>query len=239
MKSIVDALLAAARSIFHPKMLSLVLWPMLVAAGGWLFLAVVFWHRWLADLNGLLGAIVPASWLSNGYAAGASHILLGFILLVLLAMAVHLTALIITAVFSMPLIVGHMARTYYPGLEEKKGGTVAGSLRNTVIALAVYLVLLALSLPLWLIAPLAVALPALLTAYLNQRLFRYDALAEHAGRAELEKIAGHASSRLFALGVVAGLVQFIPVLNLFLPVYMGLAFSHLCLGELARQRARA
>jgi CysZ protein len=239
MKNIINALLAAAKSILNPKMLTLVLWPMLLAAGGWLFLAIVFWHAWMADLTGLLQAIVPAKWLANGYAAGASRLLLDLILLILLVLAVHLTALLITAIFAMPLIVRHVAATYYPGLEEKKGGTFAGSLRNTLVAVIVYLILLAISLPLWLIAPLALILPALLTAWLNQRLFRYDALAEHASRGELEKIAGHASARLFILGAVAGLVQFVPVVNLFLPVYMGLAFSHMCLGQLVKVREGA
>lgn len=237
MARILDALITAFRAIFHPRMLSLVLWPMLLAGGGWLFLAIVFWGTWLADLTALLQAVVPAHWLASGYAAGASHLLLDIILIVLLVMAVHLTALAITAIFAMPVIVDHIAKIYYPGLERRKGGTLAGSVKNTVIALAVYLVLVVISLPLWLIAPLAVILPVLLTAWLNQRLFRYDALAEHASAEELKRIGGHATAPYLILGVVAGLVQFVPVLNLFLPAYMGLAFTHLCLGELQRVRA--
>ncbi len=236
-KHIIAALAAAFRTIRHPKMLLLVLWPMLVAAGGWLFLGIVFWHAWLADLTGMLQAVVPASWFANGYAAGASHLLLGLILFILLVMAVHITALLITAIFAMPAMVNHVAKRDFPELEEKKGGTFAGSLKNTLIAFAIYLVLLAVSLPFWLIAPLAAILPVLLTAWLNQRLFRYDALAEHASAEELRRIGGHATTPYVVLGAVAGLVQFVPVANLFLPVYMGLAFTHYCLGALQRVRA--
>lgn len=239
MTTIVDALIAAFRSIFHPKMIALVVWPMLIAAGGWLFLAIIFWHGWMLDLTALLHAVVPASWLANSWVAGATTGLMWLILLILLIMAVHFTGLLITAIFAMPIMVEHMGKTYYPQLDKKKGGTFIGSVKNTVIALVIYLVLLAISLPFWLIGPLALILPAALTAYLNQRLFRYDALAEHASPDELKKMAGHTSAPYFTLGVIAGLVQFVPVLNLFLPVYMGLAFSHLCLGQLERVRARA
>lgn len=239
MNHIIAALGAAFRSILHPRMLMLVLWPMLAAAGGWLFLGIVFWHAWMADLIGLLQAVVPASWLANSYVAGASHGLLGLILFMLLVMAVHFSALLITAVFAMPIMVGHVAKRDFPELAEKKGGTFAGSLKNTLIAVAIYLALLVISLPFWLIAPLALILPVALTAWLNQRLFRYDALAEHASREELQRLGGHASAPYFTLGVVAGLVQFVPVLNLFLPVYMGLAFTHFCLGALQRVRERA
>lgn len=239
MTAIVDALIAAFRTIFHPKMVMLVLWPALLAAGGWLFLAIVFWHSWMLDLSGLLHAIVPAGWLANSWVAGATTGLMWLILLILIVMAVHLTGLVITAIFGMPIMVEHVGKVYYPTLEKRKGGTFAGSIRNTVIALVIYFILLIISLPFWLIAPLALILPGALTAYLNQRLFRYDALAEHASAEELKKMAGHASAPYFILGVIAGLVQFVPVLNLFLPVYMGLAFAHLCLGQLERVRARA
>ncbi|MFH0935054.1 MAG: EI24 domain-containing protein, partial [Pseudomonadota bacterium] len=75
-------------------------------------------------------------------------------------------------------------------------------------------------------------LPLALMAYLNQRLFRYDALAEHASREEIAQVVERAAPRLYLLGLLTGLLQFVPLLNLIAPVYVALAFIHLCLGEL-------
>ena len=93
------------------------------------------------------------------------------------------------------------------------------------------------TLPLWLLGPLAVLLPLLLSAYLNQRLFRYDALSDHADAAEMRQIFELARGRLFLLGLVTGLIYFIPPFSLIAPVFGALAFIHLCLDELQRLRA--
>jgi uncharacterized protein involved in cysteine biosynthesis len=75
-----------------------------------------------------------------------------------------------------------------------------------------------------------------LSAYLNQRLFRYDALSDHADAAEMARIFEHARGRLFLLGLVTGVIYFIPPFNLVAPVFAALAFIHLCLAELERLR---
>ena len=90
--------------------------------------------------------------------------------------------------------------------------------------------------PLWLLSPFALLLPLLLMAYLNQRLFRYDALAEHASKEEFALVIERCTVKLYMLGAVVGLLQFVPVLNLFSPVYVALAFIHLCLAELKELR---
>ena len=94
-----------------------------------------------------------------------------------------------------------------------------------------------LTLPLWLLGPLAVLLPLLLSAYLNQRLFRYDALSEHADAAEMQQIFESARGRLFLLGLLTGALYFIPPINLIAPILSALAFIHLCLAELESFRS--
>ena len=93
-----------------------------------------------------------------------------------------------------------------------------------------------LSLPLWLTGIGAVVLPAFISALFNQRVFRYDALAEHASAAEYRTVVQEAGGRLYALGLVLAALYFVPILNLLVPVLSGLAFTHLCLAELARLR---
>ena len=79
----------------------------------------------------------------------------------------------------------------------------------------------------------------LLNAWLNQRLFRYDALALHAGRDELPAVIRGARGRLLLLGLLLAPLSLVPFVNLIAPIYAGIAFAYLCLSELAAYRARA
>jgi CysZ protein len=79
-------------------------------------------------------------------------------------------------------------------------------------------------------------LPLVLSAYFNQRMFRYDALAEHASAAEYDAVVRGARARLFLLGLALAFLYAVPVFNLVVPILSALAFTHFCLGELARLR---
>ncbi|HEY5994150.1 MAG TPA: EI24 domain-containing protein [Gallionellaceae bacterium] len=236
MKDTFSALIEAFRSLLQPKMLGLLLWPMLASTIIGLGAAFFFWGSWVGALTRLLQSELLARWVGEGVSGTVSHYLVVLILIILLFLAVYLTTLLITAVFAMPVMVDHIARKNYPDLERNKGGNLTGSLSNTAVAIAAYSIAWVLILPSWLFAPLAIVLHIILTAFLNQRLFRYDALAEHASKAEIGKVIERSSTKLYLLGGIAGLLQFVPVINLLSPVYVGLAFIHLCLAELQRLR---
>ena len=72
---------------------------------------------------------------------------------------------------------------------------------------------------------------------LDQRLFRYDAIAEHASATEMAALFKQERGGWWGLGLLTGFVQFVPLLNLLGPVFAALAFIHFGLARLARQRA--
>jgi CysZ protein len=78
--------------------------------------------------------------------------------------------------------------------------------------------------------------PLLTSAWLNQRLFRYDAMADHASREEFADFVRASRGELFALGVLLSLLLYVPVVNLAVPVLSGLAFTQFGLGRLAEMR---
>ncbi len=236
MNSVATSLAEALKTFFQPRMLALVLWPMLLAAVIWTGVAVYFWGSWINQLSAMVQATPMQQWMEQGFFAVASHYLMTILLVLLLFPAIYVTALLITAVVAMPVMVSHVARKNYPELEMKKGGSVGGSVWNALVAIFVYCAGWVLSIPLWLFSPLAFILPIALMAYLNQRLFRYDALADHASPEEYEQVMERAMPRLYLLGVVAGLLQLVPLIGFFSPVYVGLAFIHLCLAELKALR---
>jgi len=236
MNDILNALLTALASLFHPRMLALALWPALGAILLWGGLGIYFWQDW----TNLLTQLVAKTPLQDILIEYGIYWVLGylasFLLILLLTPLVLTTALLIASVVAMPVMVKHVAERHFPELEMRHGGTVLGSFKNMLVALLTYCLLWLITLPFWLFGPFAILIPILLTAYLNQRLFRYDALAEHASPEEFQQVLERAGWRLYLLGAVLALPHFIPVVNLFSPIYVGLVFIHFCLSELERLR---
>lgn len=236
MNDILRALGAAFRSLLHPKMLALTVWPMMVALVLWVGLAWVYWDAWSQAIGGWLAGSVVGEWLPRRGLIDVVHYSAVALLCALLAPGILLTAVLIAAMIEMPLIVAFVAARHYPALEKRRGGSAAGSVVNALVTVLFFVVLWVVTLPLWLTGVLAPVLPVVLSAYLNQRLFRYDALSEHASAEEYALILRARSGRMYVLGLLLALLYVVPLLNLMVPVLSGLAFTHFGLAELARLR---
>jgi hypothetical protein len=105
------------------------------------------------------------------------------------------------------------------------------------VAVVVSLVLALISLPLWVVPLLWPVITVLLFAYLNQRVFRYDALAEHASAEEMRLLFSRWKGEFFMLGVAIAIAGHIPVFGFFVPVYGALVFIHYGLQRLAELRS--
>ena len=231
------ALVQAFFSLLHPRMLLLMLWPLLIALVLWLGLAFAFWSHAAGWMQLQFDQSAAIAWAMGLWPLTLIAAHLAAILLVLLFVPlVLITAVLIIGVFAMPSMVNLVAERAHPGLERRQGGTFAGSLWNGVMTL-VWLALLALlTLPLWFFPPLWPVLPVVLFAYLNQRVFRYDALYEHATEWEMQTLIRRHGRELFLLGALVALFGLVPVLGLLAPVCGGLAFIHYCLARLAQLR---
>jgi len=100
------------------------------------------------------------------------------------------------------------------------------------VAGAIFIVGWLVSLPLLLIPGALFVLPLLWSAWLNQRAFRFDALAEHATPGERETLFRRERGNLFAAGLTSALVGYVPVIHLLAPGFAALLFVHLCLAAL-------
>ena len=237
MQEILDALGRAFKSLFHPKMLVLTLWPMLLSLLFWGGLFWWFWDAWVGDITRLSQGYGVEDRLTNWGFAWVAHWLVTLLLFSMMLPAIYVTSLMFTAIFIMPAMLSFVAARDYPELEKRRGGTFVGSIWAAVVAVSVFLILWVVTLPLWLIPFGVFVVPILLSAYLNQRLFVYDALCDHADRAEFEKIKEQSLGRQFGMGALLGFVHYIPVLNFFTPIYIGLAFIHYNLAALRRLRS--
>ena len=231
MGAIYAALARSLPILFTPRIVSLAILPLIVAAVVWTGIAVATWHPLTAWLVSIVGAspdaLLPA--IGAGVVAAIAY--------AVLAVATAFTAV---AVLAMPVIVRTVATRDFPALAARRGGTFTGSVANALSALAIFAVLWIASLVLLFVPPVYALASLVLNAWLTQRMFRYDALAEHADAGEIRALLARSRSRLMGLGLVLAPLSLVPIVNvLVLPLFAGIAFTELCLAELAALRQSA
>jgi len=235
--SIVGSLLYGLANLLHPRMLWLMVWPMLVSLTLWAIAALVLWTRiafWLAQR--LQQWLEPAAGFIGFDLADAALIAAHVMLFLLFVPLVYVTALFILGIFGMQKMVELVAERSFPTLERRRGGGAAGSAWNGIVALAGMAGMFVLSLPLWILPPLWPLIPLVILAWVNQRLLRYDALAEHADAQEMARIFRERRSGMYALGLMLALAAYVPLVGLVAPVVFGLAYIRYLLGALQASR---
>lgn len=238
MNEVLGAFGRALRSLSRPSMLWHLIWPTLAALAIWGVLGTLYWepasnallhlfHRWP-----WLESMMNSTQFLSVAALATAHVFLAILFVPL----IYATALMLVALVALPLMLERVGATEYQDLERRKGGTFAGSVGNALWAFLVYLLAWLVTLPLWLIPGFGLVVPVVLAAYLSQRAYRYDALMEHADAEELRTVVVRERNGLWMVGVISGLLAYVPVLNLLVPAYSGLTFVHYCLGGLRRLR---
>ena len=122
--SVAGSLLYAAANLLHPRMLWLMLWPMLVSLVLWGAVALALWARTAVWLAGLLQQWMEAAIFFVRFDMGDAALIAAHVLLFLLFVPlVYLTTLFILSVFGMQKMVEHVASRSFPRLERKRGNT--------------------------------------------------------------------------------------------------------------------
>jgi uncharacterized protein involved in cysteine biosynthesis len=232
---ILAAFRKAMQDLFRPKVLTMVAVPMVCAMALWTFIGWFFWDSLTQWVNSILLASQFGQWL-GGWAHGVLRFFAAVIALALLAPGVLITAMVITEFFTMPGLVNFVAQRYYPELARQHGGTVTGSVANSAIAITVFALLWVVTFPLWFTGVGALLVPIINSAYLNQRIFRHDALSDHASRDELRTLNRENRRKLYLLGLLLAVFFYVPFFNLLAPALTGLAYTHYQLGRLAKLR---
>ena len=236
--SVFGALLYGLANLLHPRMLWLMVWPMLVSLVLWGALAFAFWGRLAAALAALFQRwLEPAAGFVRFDFGDATVIAAYVVLFLLLVPLVYLTALFILGVFGMQKMVDHVAQRSFPALERRHGAGVAASLWNGALALAGVALLFIVTLPLWFLPPLWPLIPLAIFTWANQRLLRFDALSEHADRNEMARLFRERRGALLLLGLLLALIAYVPFVGFIAPVVFGLAFIRYLLGALQELRA--
>jgi len=236
MQDVIAAITRAFGNLFEPRIIAIMFVPMLGSLVAWTLLAWLFWDAWTGGIAGAMANTTVAGWLQGWSATWVIDYTAMLVVIIAILPAMFVTALVITEIIAMPVIVGFIAERHHPDLARAAGGTIVGGVLNAATGIGVFALLWIFTLPLWLTGVGAVLAPVLTSAWLNQRLFRYDALAEHASREEFARLVRAARGDLFLLGILLSLLLYVPLVNLLVPVLGGLAFTHFCLARLAAQR---
>jgi CysZ protein len=222
--SVLGACGRATRDLGRGDILWQALWPPLVAFALWSGVAVWTWQPASAWILANLPDWAWLAWMG----AWLAHIALFLIF----APLIYGTTLLLLAGYALPRMMAIVAARDYPDLARHGDGAFWASMGNTLAAGLVYIGGWIVMLPLLLIPGMLLVLPLGWTAWLNQRTFRFDALADHALPAERRRIVAGHRGELALAGLVSAAALHVPFLNLVVPAWTGLVFVHLCLGRL-------
>ena len=239
MREIVVAFGRAVRSLLQRGVLWHLLWPSFVALLFWVVVAIFAWSPLVAAImTWIEGWSFARDWLMDSELGAATTLFVVKLSIVLaLLPLIYVTAALIVAVVALPMILERVAARDYADLDRRRGGSNFGSAWNAVVAGLLFLAGLLISLPFWLIPGVGLVASIVLTGWLNQRAFGYDALMLHADGEELRRLPRTLRQPMLLLGGGCALLAYIPVVNLVAPAFCGLAFVHFMLESLRRERA--
>lgn len=213
MHMILDALWRALVDGLRGRALAWSLFPLLLVAVLAMVVAVVWWDGALLAVQAWLERASGLQWLwtwMGRSADTASAVVAAVVLLLLMGPVLIIAALAVVAVVMTPQMVAWVAQRRFPALERKRGASWRGSLIWSLGSTAMALTALVLSLPLWLVPPVMLVVPPLIWGWLTYRVMAFDALAEHASRAERQAIFKTHRWRLMGMGLMCGLVSAAP-----------------------------
>ena len=238
--SVGQAFKRALVSQCHPTMLFAVLLPFLIALVGALLLLYFFWTplvEWLGNQISRVDMLNRA----EDWMLAMGLFSLKVYLIPLLACAILLPVsgvlgLAIAAVFVMPLVLRHVGQREYASVGRKGKYSTAVSVWNAVWVSAAFAAGWLLTLPLWLVPPMAIVLSIFWWAFAFSRMMRVDAIVEHASPAERKLILERNNGGFWTIGLICSLLNLLPPAWIILPVFSALVYAHYGLEALKRLR---
>lgn len=250
-------------SQWHGKMLAMSVAPFLLAVAVWGVLLYLGLQPMIDQLHALFVEhnlfTTSGSWLAALGLGTLKTVVVPLIAMLVLLPLMILTALVFIGVVAMPVICRHVGLRHFPQLEQRKGGTLLGSVATAIGGMAIFMGLWIVTLPLYVFPPLAVFVQALLWGWLTCRVMVYDVLADYASAEERRAILKQHRWRLLVIGVASGaagalpgavwlggvmavvLFPFLAAASIWLYVlvfmFTGLWFAYYCMEALARLRA--
>ncbi len=231
MSPLFDSFWRAAAYCLRPRVILLSLLPLIIVIGTTVGMGYLLWDFAMDQVREVLqsSAFVNHGWAwLDSMGLGRIKIYLApLIVIFVVTPVIVLLCLMVVALLMTPLLVRIVALRRFPALEERKGASFLDSLLWSLGSCVIALVVLVLSLPLWLVPPLALVLPPAIWGWLTYRVMAFDALAAHATVEERRSIMRTHRPQLLLMGVVSGALGAAPSLVWASGVFFAAAFVFL------------
>jgi hypothetical protein len=264
MKLLLDSFWRALLYSFYPRVWLMSLLPLLLMVVCAMPLGYFFWD-WAVlgvqtslESSELIGAVW--GWFQSVGLGGLKSVVAPLIVIALSTPVIVVTTLMVVALLMTPAIVSLVASRRFAHLQERNGASWLGSLIWSVGSVTMAVCAMLLSMPLWVIPPLALVLPPLIWGWLCYRILAFDALARHASKQERLQLFQRHRTSLLGMGLFAGYLGgapsllwasaalWVPWFVILLPLVIwlytftfaltSLWFTHFCLAALEQLRAQ-
>ena len=197
-------------------MIGLSLLPLvLIVALSWL-LGYLYWDLAVTSVRGWLDAsswlAVVWRWLEGIGLPDLKTVVAPLLVIFSVTPLVVVASLLAVSFLMTPSLTRLVADRRFADLQCKHCGSLARSLWWTFLSLLLALGALLLTLPMWLVPPLAMVLPALIWGWLTYRVMAFDVLAEFASADERHALMARHRMSFLGMGVVTGLMGAAPSL---------------------------
>ncbi|THU05480.1 EI24 domain-containing protein [Lampropedia puyangensis] len=214
MQRIMESFWRALIDSFRPKIIALSLLPLGLIVVAALVLGYLYWTSAVVAVTDWMHASTIWSWFDARLATmGVSNITAIFapLLVVLLVSPVLvITSLLLVTMLMTPAMAKQVAQKRFPGMQPQPGATFWRSLAWSASSTCLAFLALVVTLPLWLIPPLALILPPLIWGWLAYRVMSFDALVEYTTADERKLIVQEHRWPLLLIGVVCGFLSAAP-----------------------------
>ena len=216
MKLLIDSFWRSALYCLYPRVIGLSVLPLvlIVALSG--LMGYFYWDAAVTFVRGWLDA---SDWLDTiwrwfeGVGLGSLKTVVAPLIVIFAFTPLVVVASLLAVSFLMtPALTRMVAERRFAGLQRKHGGSLLRSLGWTFFSLVLALGALVLTLPMWLVPPLALVLPALIWGWLTYRVMAFDVLAEFASADERRTLMARHRMSFLGIGVVTGLMGAAPSL---------------------------
>jgi CysZ protein len=227
------AILRSFRDLFSPQIVLFLVLSPLFSLLLWGIVFFLFAWNWIDFLEHWISNTGLFLWLENllnfSNFSYASKFLAIFFIMALFIPLTYISTIILLSLFAMPVVVKTVHEKYYGNLVKVPVSSFR-FIGNTLWFSFVFIVLLIVTLPLWLLPGMQIFLPMLLAAFYNRNIFTYDALGDFSSHQDIKQFKKTYQSDLLLLGFFLGVLAYIPVVCFFAPVIGALSYTHYCLG---------
>jgi hypothetical protein len=216
MKLLIDSFWRAAIYCLMPRVIGLSLLPLVLTVALSGFLGYMYWdvavlavQRWLEASSWLEGVW---RWLEGVGFANLKTVVGPLLVIFSVTPLVVVVSLLAVSFLMTPALTRMVMERRFPQMQRKQGASIWQSLGWSLLSVLLALGAFLLTLPLWLVPPLAMLLPALVWGWLTYRVMAFDVLAEFASQDERHTLMARHRMSLLAIGVITGLLGAAPSL---------------------------